>query len=76
MNDDNIKFFKACARLFLGADSNVSVEVPTRGISDYNLDGGKVTETSSTVVLTVFMITIPLLFLAAATIVYQKRKNL
>lgn len=76
MNDDNIKFFKACARLFLGADSNVSVEVPTRGISDYNLDGGKVTETSSTVVLSVFMITIPLLFLAAATIVYQKRKNL
>lgn len=76
MNDDNVKFFKACARYLLGADSGASIEVPSRGISDYALDGQKVTETSSTVVLSVFMIGIPLLFLVAAAIVYEKRKNL
>ena len=76
MNDDNAKFFKACARAMLGDDSNVSVDVPTRGISDYKLNGEKVTATSSTVVLAVFMITIPLAFLVAAAIVYEKRKNL
>ena len=76
MNDDNVKFFKSCARYLLGADSSASVEVPTRGISDYALDGEKVTETSSTVVLAVFMISIPLVFLVAAAFVYEKRKNL
>ena len=76
MNDDNVKFFKSCARYLLGADSAATVEVPTRGISDYALNGEKVTETSSTVVLAVFMIAIPLLFLVAAAIVYEKRKNL
>ena len=76
MNDYNVKFFKSCARYLLGADSSISVDVPTRGISDYALDGEKVTETSSTVVLTVFMIIVPLLFLVAATVVYEKRKNL
>ena len=76
MNDDNVKFFKSCARYLLGADSGASVEVPNRGISDYALDGEKVTETSSTVVLAVFMIGIPLLFLVASAIVYEKRKNL
>lgn len=76
MNDDNVKFLKSCARYLLGADSSASVEVPTRGISDYALDGEKVTETSSTVVLAVFMITIPLVFLVTATVVYEKRKNL
>ena len=76
MNDDNVKFFKSCARYLLGSGSGISVEVPTRGISDYTLDGEKVTETSSTVVLAVFMIAIPLLFLVTAAIVYEKRKNL
>ena len=76
MNDDNVRFFKDCARFLLGNDTNSAVEVPSRGISDYKLDGSKVTETSKTVVLTVFMITIPLVFLVAATVVYEKRKNL
>jgi hypothetical protein len=76
VNDDNVKFFKSCARYLLGSGSGISVEVPTRGISDYALDGEKVTKTSSTVVLAVFMIAIPLLFLVTAAIVYEKRKNL
>ena len=76
MNDDNIKFFKACARMLLGSDTNAAVEVPTRGISDYKLNGENVTATSSTVVLAVFMVTIPLVFLVAAAVVYELRKNL
>ena len=76
MNDDNVRFFKDCVRFLLGNDTNTAVEVPSRGISDYKLDGSKVTETSKTVVLTVFMITVPLVFLVAATVVYEKRKNL
>ena len=76
MNDDNVRFFKACARMLLGDNTGASVDVPSRGVSDYKLDGKNVTETSSTVVLAVFMITIPLAFLVAAVVVYEKRKNL
>ncbi|MCR5615546.1 MAG: GldG family protein [Saccharofermentans sp.] len=76
MNDDNIVFFKGCVRLLLGSDANNTVEVPTRGISDYKLKGENVTATSATVVLVVFMVTIPLIFLMAAAVVYELRKNL
>ena len=76
MNDDNINFFKGCVRLLLGSDSSNTIEVPTRGISDYKLNGEKVTATSATVVLVVFMVTIPLLFLMGAAVIYELRKNL
>ena len=62
--------------MLLGSDANNTVEVPTRGISDYKLKGENVTATSATVVLVVFMVTIPLIFLMAAAVVYELRKNL
>ncbi len=76
MNDYNVQFFKACCRFLLGNESNVVVNVQTRGISDYQLDGEKVTTTTSTAVLAVFMVTIPLIFLIASAVVYERRKNL
>lgn len=76
MNDTNVAFTKACIRA-LTSTKNVSVlDISTKNVDNFSLNPEKASASAATAILAVFMILIPVLLVAAAVIVYTKRKNL
>ena len=56
---------------------NVSVlDISTKNVDNFSLNPEKASASAATAILAVFMILIPVLLVAAAVIVYTKRKNL
>ena len=76
INDTNVDFFKSCLRELTSSKQFNTLNVPTKNVENFSLDATKSTTSASTVVLVVFMILIPVLLVALAVIVYNKRKNL
>jgi len=74
-NDANVEFLRNCLRDLLDI-SDEGVSVAARELDDYSIDSDKATSTAVSVMTIVFMVVIPLGMVIAATIVYQKRKNL
>ena len=76
LNDKNVSFTKACIRELTNT-KNVSVlNISTKNVDNFSLNPEKASASASTAILVVFMILIPVLLVAAAVIVYTKRKNL
>lgn len=73
-NDNNIVFTRNIIRGMLAADDSVFVE--GKALSDYSIDTAKVTSNTVTVMTFVLVAIIPLAFVIAGVVVYNKRKNL
>ena len=76
VNDKNADFLKACIRNMIPTSNQYKIDIPVKDIENYQLDMNKATTSSSTAVLIVFMIVLPVIFCSMAVIVYNKRKNL
>jgi len=76
LNDPNVEFFKSCIRNLLSTKISASLEIYSKSIESYSIDTAKATTSSSTLMLVIFMIFIPVVLVAMAVIVYAKRKNL
>ncbi|MBP5262151.1 MAG: GldG family protein [Clostridiales bacterium] len=75
-NDANVQFIRNCIKDVSGMDQYNSLVIATKPLDDYSIDTTKVTSTNVSVMTIVFMVVIPLALVIAATIVYNKRKNL
>ena len=76
LNDTNVDFLKSCLRDLTSSKQLNVLNIATKEVDDFSIDASKATSSSSTSVLVVFMIVIPVLFVAMAVVVYTKRKNL
>ena len=76
LNDVNIDFFRSCIWELSVSKPVNALNVPTKNVDDFSIDTAKATTSTSTVMLIVFMIVIPVIMTALAVIVYTKRKNL
>ncbi len=76
LSDSNVDFLKSCIRDLSSTKPMTGLNIATKQINNFSLDAQKSTTALSTVILIVFMIAIPVLLVAAAVIVYIKRKNL
>ncbi len=76
LSDSNVDFLKSCIRDLSSTKPVYALNIATKQINNFSLDAQKSTTVLSTVMLIVFMIAIPVLLVAAAVIVYIKRKNL
>ena len=73
-NDANVVFIRNIIRGMLKADDSVFVE--GKALSDYSVDTTKVTTNTVTVMTFILVAIIPLAFVVAGVVVYNKRKNL
>lgn len=73
-NDANVVFIRNAIRNMLAADDSVFVE--GKPLSDYSIDTTKVTGNTVTVWTFILVAIIPLAFVVAGVVVYNKRKNL
>ena len=73
-NDANIVFTRNIIRNMLAADDSVFVE--GKALSDYSIDTTKVNGNTVTVLTFILVAVIPLAFVVAGVVVYNKRKNL
>lgn len=73
-NDPNIVYIRNTIRGMLAADDSVFVE--GKALSDFSIDTNKVTGNTVTVMTFILVAIIPLAFVIAGVIVYNKRKNL
>ena len=76
MNDVNVEFFKSCIRELTSSMATSGIAVATKNVDSFSLDSTKTSTTSSTLMMIIFMIAIPVILVGAAVIVYSKRKNL
>lgn len=76
ISDTNVDFFKSSIRELVSTKQFNTLNVPTKNVENFELDATKATTASSTAVLVIFMILIPVLLVALAVVVYTKRKNL
>lgn len=76
LNDVNMDFIRSCLSELTSSKEFAVLNVPVKSVEDFSLDTTKATTSSSTVILAVFMIVIPLALVAVAVFVYAKRKNL
>lgn len=73
-NDPNVIFIRNTIRSMLAADDSVFVE--GKALSDYAIDTTKVTGTTVTTLTFILVAVVPLAFVIAGVVVYNKRKNL
>ena len=73
-NDANVVFTRNIIRGMLAADDSVFVE--GKALSDYSIDTQKVTGDTVTVWTFILVAIVPLAFVIAGVVVYNKRKNL
>ena len=73
-NDANVVFIRNTIRNMLAADDSVFVE--GKALSDYSIDTTKVNSNTVTILTFVLVAIIPLAFVVAGVVVYNKRKNL
>lgn len=73
-NDANVIFIRNTIRNMLAADDSVYVE--GKALSDYSIDTAKVKTNTVTALTFVLIAVIPLAFVVAGVVVYNKRKNL
>lgn len=73
-NDANVVFIRNTIRNMLAADDSVFVE--GKALSDYSIDTTKVNGNTVTILTFVLVAIIPLAFVVAGVVVYNKRKNL
>lgn len=76
LNDNNVKFLRSCIRELTSTVNDLSLDIKTKNVDNFSIDKSKATSSSSTAVLVVFMILVPLSLVSIAVIVYSKRKNL
>lgn len=76
MSDPNVEFFKSCVRKLLSSKITDTLNIYAKDIESYSIDASKATTANSTVMLSVFMVIIPVILVAVAVVVYSKRKNL
>jgi hypothetical protein len=73
-NDANVVFIRNTIRNMLAADDSVFVE--GKALSDYSIDTTKINSNTVTVLTFILVAIIPLAFVIAGVVVYNKRKNL
>ena len=76
MNDVNVEFFRSSIRELTSSMSTADINVATKNVDNFSLNSTKVSTSSSTLIMVIFMIFIPVILVGAAVIVYAKRKNL
>ena len=75
-NCSNVEFTRSCIRDLIDSSGNPSLGIATKTVDNFNIDTDKATTTSSTLVLVIFMMVIPIFMIGVAVVVYTKRKNL
>ena len=76
LNDSNVTFVKSCIRELASTKIVSVLNIATKDVDNFALSTEKATASAATAILVVFMIAIPIILVAAAIIVYTKRKNL
>lgn len=76
MNDVNVEFFRSSIRELTSSMSTADINVATKNVDNFSLNSTKVSTSSSTLIMVIFMIFIPVILVGTAVIVYAKRKNL
>lgn len=73
-NDANVVFLRNIVRNMLKADDSVYVE--GKALSDYSIDTAKVNSNKVTILTFILVAVVPLAFVVAGVVIYNKRKNL
>lgn len=73
-SNGNVVFIRNLVRNLLNVENRVLVE--NKAIDDYKLDPSQVTQKSVSVIITILMVVLPLIFVICGVIVYKRRKNL
>lgn len=76
LNDRDADFTKAIVRSMIPSSASYNINIPVKKIDSYMLAENKATTSTSTGIMIVFMIVLPIILTSMAVIVYNKRKNL